>query len=82
VSGLTEEEIKLVVRATVAETLVTLGIEHQSPLEMQKDFQHLREWRETTEAMKSKGMIAAASFVVVAFLGATWIGIKHGLGLD
>lgn len=69
------------IKEAVRETLIELGIDHSDPLEMQKDFQHLREWRTTTEGMKSKGLIAVFGFLVTGILAAAWLGIKSYLHL-
>ncbi len=71
-----EEEIRAVVRATVDEMLTSMGMDHEDPLEMQRDFQHLRDWREASEAVKKKGMMTLVGILVVGILGALWIGFK------
>jgi len=79
--NLEQKDVEEIVRRTVEETLTSLGVEHDSPLEMQKDFQHLREWRRSTESVKSKGLLAAFGFLFAGLLGALVIGIKdllHG----
>ena len=66
---MTEEEFKKVITSTVKETLTNLGCKTDDPIEMQKDFAHLREGRLSTEAIRKKGMLAAVGFFVVAVLG-------------
>ena len=45
--------LKEVIRDTVKETLTQLGIDEEHPLEMQRDFQYLRDLRTSkTEAKK------------------------------
>lgn len=74
-------EIKEVVREAVAEavpeTLLTMGIDPDQPLEMQKDFVYLRDWRLTSEAIKKKGILAAVGLMVTGGLGAMYLGLKH-----
>lgn len=43
---LTRDELKAIVRESVHETLVSLGIDSSDPIEVQKDFAHLRAARE------------------------------------
>ncbi len=66
---LTESELKALMASTVLDTLTRIGIESSDPLEMQKDFIHLRDWRRSTEAVKKKGLLAAVGFIVVSVLG-------------
>lgn len=60
----------------VKQTLTSIGVEHGSPIEMQKDFQHLRDWRESVETVKRKSLIAIATILITGLLGAAWAGIK------
>ena len=66
---MTEEEFKKVITSTVKETLTNLGCQTDDPIEMQKDFAHLRDGRLSTEAIRKKGTLAAIGFFVVAALG-------------
>jgi hypothetical protein len=38
-------------------------------IEMQKDFQSLREWRQSMQAVRRHGMLTAVGFIVVGVLG-------------
>lgn len=77
--NLTAEEARPVIRETVRETFLMLGVKIDDPIDVQKDFQHLREWRQTTESIKNKGMLAATGVLVSGLLAAAWIGIKEFL---
>lgn len=70
------------VKEAVRETLTELGIDYSEPLEMQKDFSHLREWRVTTEGMKSKGLLAVFGFLITGILAAAWMGLKTYLHMN
>lgn len=74
--NLTPDEARVLIRDTVRETLLTLGLSMDDPLQVQKDFQHLREWRETTEAVKKKTAMAIAGVLVSGICAAAWMGIK------
>jgi hypothetical protein len=74
------DEVRELMRETVRETLTGLGVKVDDPIEVQKDFQHLREWRETTESIKSKGILAMAGIVASGLVAAAWLGIKQMLG--
>lgn len=74
---MTEEELKKVITDTVKDTLTNIGCQTDDPIEMQKDFAHLRDWRKSTEAVKKKGLLAAIGFIVVSTMG---LALKAFLG--
>ena len=78
--NLTPEEARALIREAVRETFLMLGLKVDDPIEVQKDFQHLREWRSTTERVKAKGMLAIVSVVVSGLAAAIWLGLKEMLG--
>lgn len=73
---MTEAEIRRIVTETVEQTFMRLGIEADDPLEVQKDMQHLRQWRESINTVKRQGMITAIGIVTAGVLGAVWLAIK------
>lgn len=89
-TDLTKEDIRLiitevladaqprreVIRQTVHDTLIELGVDSEDPTEMQKDFIHLREWRITMEQAKNKGVMATVGFLVTGVVALLWLGIK------
>lgn len=70
------DELRKVIKETVKETLISLGMDACNPIEMQKDLAFARELRQTVDKVKNKGIIAAVGVIVVAILGLIWIGIK------
>ncbi len=73
---LTSEEIKHLAeeaaKTAVRQLLVAMGVDANDPkalLEMQKDFAHIRVWRESTEAIRNRGLAAAVTFCVTGVLG-------------
>jgi len=74
--AMTPPELRTLMRETVHETLTTLGVDAKNPIEMQKDFQHLREWRESMKALRSRSIMIIAATVVSGLLVAVWIGVK------
>lgn len=81
VRAIVEEVLKAqprrdVIRETVHETLTELGVDHSDPMEMQKDFQHLREWRITMDQARNKSILAIVGFLTVGIMTALWIGFK------
>lgn len=47
----------------VRQTLLQMGIDTSDPLAMQRDFQHLRQWRESGEDMRRKGALVVMGWV-------------------
>lgn len=73
---------RVVIRQTVHETLAELGVQHDSPMDMQKDFQHLREARVTMEQVRSKGILTIIGFLLTGIIAAIWLGVKTFFHLD
>lgn len=67
-----EEIAEEVAEKTVTKLFLAFGFNSQDPNEVikfQKDLSHLRAWRESTEAVKRRGLMAAVSFIVTGVLG-------------
>ena len=73
---MTEREVRQVVKDTVRETLIEMGIAHDDPIQMQKDFQHLRDWRTGTDAVKKRGMLTIVGVLVTGLMAAIFMGIR------
>ena len=73
---MTELEIRRIVAETVKETLTRMGIEADDPFEVQKDMQHLRSWRTSTETVKRQGLLTAVGIVTAGVIGIIWMAIK------
>lgn len=72
---LTDEELKSLVKSTVHETMITLGINASDPIEMQKDFQHLRDWRMTTNAVKRHGLKTIIATLIAGICALVWLAV-------
>ena len=75
--NISENQVKTIVAEAVCETLIELGIAHDAPLEMQKDFQVLREWRLASEAIRRKGVLTVFGIVIAGITAVFWVGIKQ-----
>lgn len=67
-------------RATVKEFFLALGVNTEDPesvIAVQKDFAHLRAWREATETVKRKGLAAAVTVIVTAVMGLLWLSVSR-----
>ncbi len=73
---MTESEIKKIVAETVVETLIRLGVDASNPIEVQKDFQHLRAWRNSINTVQRQGLMTAVGVLTVGILGVIWLAIK------
>lgn len=78
--NLTPEEARALIREAVRETFLMLGVKVDDPIEVQKDFQHLRKWRTTTDSIKSKGLLTLVGIAVSGIAAAVWLGFKALLG--
>ncbi len=75
---MTESEIKKIVAETVVETLIRLGVDASNPIEVQKDFQHLRAWRNSIGTIQRQGLMTAVGVITVGVLGMIWLAITKG----
>jgi len=74
-TGFTEADLKRLVRETVNETLLVLGIEHADPKEMQADFIYLRSWRRTMEESRTKVLWTTITIIITGTSAAIWAGL-------
>lgn len=79
---MTHEEISKIVEQTVDKTLERLGIDTSDPIAMQRDFSHVRAWRESTEAIKRKGFLTIVGIVITGICGAVWLAVRNSLHLN
>lgn len=71
-----EADVKRVVAETVTQTLLTLGVDTNDPVELQKDLAHLRAWRESMETVRRQSLITAIGVITAGVLGLIWLAIK------
>ena len=72
-----EEDLKKLISSTVEETLVRIGVETNNPMEVQRDLQHLRSWRQSIEAIKRQSMLAAIGVFTAGILALIWQTIRN-----
>jgi hypothetical protein len=77
-----EERIRVVAREAAKEAvrdmLERLGVDADDFVEVQKDFQHLRDWRLSVAAIKRQGLISAVGVLTMGMLGLIWMALKTG----
>lgn len=71
-----DEELETLIQNTVHATLTQLGIDQENPLEMQRDFQWMRRWRQASESLPKAGIVAVLGVFVTGMCAALWIGFK------
>lgn len=72
-----KEDVEDLVAEAVRQTLTQLGIDNSNPLEMQRDFQHLRQWRKAGEEIHSKGLLTLAGIVITGLCALVWTTIAN-----
>lgn len=81
---MTEAEIKALVdrsaseaaKHAVKEMLLTMGIDTEDVLEVQRDMQHLRAWRQSIQTVKRQSLVVAVGIIVTGAIGALWLALK------
>lgn len=73
---MTRDELKALMSEAVRDAFTKMGIDADEPLEMQKDFQHLREWRVAVAAARTKTMLSVMAILITGAMGAVWLGFK------
>lgn len=71
-SHLSSDDIQAIAKAAVRETLLTIGVDTSDSdeiLKLQADFRHLRDWRESVDAVKKKALLTAVGIVVTGAIG-------------
>lgn len=75
-----DADVKKIVAETVSETLLKLGIDASDPIELQKDMQHLRQWRESIATVRRQSIITAVGVITLGVLGLVWTAVKGNGG--
>lgn len=73
---LSKEELRGLVRDTVRETLTSLGVDEDDPLETQRDLAWLRDVRKASAGARAKAGAALIGLLVTAVAGACWLGLR------
>lgn len=74
------EELRGVIASTVRETLLQLGMQVDSPTEMQQDFAHIRMWRKLWEAAGSKAFFGILAMLATMVVSLIVIGFRSWVG--
>lgn len=79
--NMTEQQVRAIAseaaREAVLDTLLRLGVSAENPLEMQRDMQHLREWRVSSQELKKKGMLTLIGIFCTGLAGLIVLGLRQ-----
>ena len=73
---LTDAEVRRIVKEAVRETLLRAGIDPDDSTRIADDLRYVREWRMTTDAIKSKSILTLVGLLVTGLAAALWLGFK------
>ena len=69
-------ELKSLLEEAVNNAFTKMGMDVGHPIEMQRDFQHLRDWRLAVVAVRTKGFLTIVGLLAAGLVAAVWIGVK------
>lgn len=75
IRGIVRTAMEDAMKVAMEETFLRMGLAADDPLEAQRDFQHLRSWRKSTESLGAKALATAIGIMVTGGLAALWLGI-------
>lgn len=78
---LTDADVEIIAtlaaRKALDQFFVQVGVDTSDPFALQKDFMHLRNWREAIEQAKRRGMLTIVSTIVAGVLGLIYMLLTH-----
>ena len=75
---MTDEEARKVAREAVRETLQLIGLDVSNPGDLQRDFQFIRSWRVSSEAVKRQSIMTAIGIITAGVCGLIYMAFKGG----
>ena len=75
-----EAELRLVINTTVGEFLKQLGVDSSKPFEMQRNFHHLNNLAENSQAMRRQIWLTMIAVVMTSLFGVIVPGVKSLFG--
>ena len=79
-NNMMHDDLKKLISEAVRETLVQMGANPSNPIEMQRDFQHLRQWRTAGEDLRAKGMLALLSIFITGAVALFLVDLRDYFG--
>ena len=74
---MSREDLESLIQETVNRTLTEIGLDHTNPIELQKDFQALRDWRESMVEVRKKTLLTIIGILATGLVAAIWVGLKQ-----
>lgn len=76
---LTDAEVRRIVKESVRETLILSGIDPDDARATADDMRFVREWRQTRDQIKQKGLVALVGLLIAGIFGLLVLGFKEAL---
>jgi hypothetical protein len=70
------EEFEEIVTGVIHKAFRDVGLDPSTAFELRKDLNFLRDWRETCELVKSRGIISGVTLIFAALATVLLIGVK------
>jgi len=70
-----EDRLREVVKESVKDAFTAIGFDINNPIEMQKDLNYLRSWREIVHKGGMRALTTAIGLAVIAGVGAVLVGL-------
>jgi len=83
---LSEEELRALISESVQngvhEGLLRVGLDTTDPIQLQRDFQFIRDLRQTSDSIRSKAILTTIGVTVTGAAAVIWLGIRALLRAD
>lgn len=73
---MTQDELQKLIAEAVRQTLLQMGADPSDPIEMQRDFQHLRQWRTAGENLKRQGTMTLLGIFITGTVALLLVGVR------
>ncbi|GKR19055.1 hypothetical protein [Aeromonas caviae] len=74
--NMTQDELQKLIAEAVRQTLLQMGADPSDPIEMQRDFQHLRQWRTAGENLKRQGTMTLLGIFITGTVALLLVGVR------
>jgi hypothetical protein len=75
-SRIGREEFEVIITGAINKAFRDVGLDPSTAFELRKDLNFLRDWRETCELVKSRGIISGITLIFAALATVLLIGVK------
>lgn len=76
VNQVVRSAVKDAAKEVMESTLLAMGLDLKEPLEIQKDMQHVRSWRVSTDTIKRQTFLSAVTVIVAGVCGLIWAAVS------